>query len=548
MTIPTDDFVLPASGKILRPFPFRYEFPVTEGFEFLTDIITAADGSEQRIAARDPLRSRLLITCHVIALERDEYQHLQALLFGWNTFLYGVPLWMHATQLAADVVAGDVDLPVDDASGRDLDARLAAEDDVPVLVWRRHDEWEPALLSARASNTLTIRDGLTRDWPAGTFVIPLMTMYCQDAVSIKRQARGIAEVDLEFVQGGTPLSPNQSCAHAPGADDGLARVLMVRPSESGAGQFAVGSLEAHDANNLPAGMPRPPAAADLFGYSRGILLSGTHVELFPGRMAAGGVGTGFSRCTSQAPGRFKQVLAIRGLDQIGVAGAVGSVQASGTEIWPPGMPATDGCFNVGGAFTGGGYAPAAATGTPTVRTGNWIGATLMAGYGERTVNEVGDIVVSYGRYDAGAPGGIAGYEVFPNADANGYYFKFDHGFCIRCKGIAAWKALKIVTEEDLGGGSFGTPVVTTHAFDSGDYADDLIGPVWVTAICGGSTLFGQVHGPARAGGALAHGYEGACDGENFRVTTYLIAPDDREHLQWQDIFRTMWVDAEVLHT
>jgi hypothetical protein len=109
---------------------------------------------------------------------------------------------------------------------------------------------------------------------------------------------------------------------------------------------------------------------------------------------------------------------------------------------------------------------------------------------------------------------------------------------VRLSNIAAYKGVKIVTEEVLysspgvESGLFGAPAVTTHDFTSGDYADALTpAGAYAIALAGGTTLFGQAH---VANDAM----------ELYRVTVSLIDMTDVDHLQFIDIFSTMLVEAE----
>jgi hypothetical protein len=538
--IPTGDLALPGSGTILRPFPFRFDFPLQEGFEFLTDVHTAADGSEQRVAVRDPARPRAIVKGHVVAFDRDEVMHLIALTFGWNLHTYGVPLWFHAMTLSADAHAGDATLAVVDLAGRDLADRLTAEDDIPILLWRAHDDWEPAILAAAAGGSLTLRDPVARDWPAaGTIVLPLAVMALADLIETQRPARGIAELDLEFVTASVPLSPNpeELCGNPDlTPDEGAAptHAQMVRPNWGGAINYMVPGLYPYDHANSGALHPMYSDGApawQLFGYNVASPCGAGYHYVSNMHPSGKGRATAFQHCTNKCPVDFtRQILAI-GLGTI--VGTDCSLTACG--VYPAGLQ-TPGAFVLGGVFSGLGYFEDP-SGAPTVH--NWLAvvATLMGGPSlARGVIGRGSIVSSYGLYDVGAPGGVQYYPLTPESTFTLDTVELKHGLCVRLSDLSEYEGVKIVTEKchvvaGVEDGTFEAPIVTTHDFTSGELALD---ESFVVILTGGTTLLGNVHD----GGGPMTGLP-----EAFRVTVSLVTPDEVEHLMWRDIFTAMLVQA-----
>lgn len=569
--IPPADLTLPGSGTVLRPFPFRFDFPLQEGFDFLTDIRLSDDGSEQRIAVRDPARPRLLVKGHVVSFDRDEVAHLMALLFGWNLHNYGVPLWMHAMTLSANATAGDTVLNVVDQTGRDLEARLVAEDDVPVLLWSAHDNWEPAILSATAAGTLTVRDPIANDWPmAGTIVLPLALMALGDLIETQRPARGIAELDLEFVESHVPGSPNEAelcgAPEAPSEDAAPMFAQMVRPANPPTYYVSGGTNVAHDNNNEGGLHPRSsdsPTTWDLFGFSS-VVAQGVVVNHGKGMYgSSGGRDSNFKWCigskVGECPPEFEQFLVGIGIKSSGPGRVVGtdytvSVYRESehpmTPPYPVGVPDTDGDYVVAGSFTGSGYF--GDPGAPTAREWIVVRMSLKSGIYQWLGDSNGSNISSYGRYDVGAPGGIRYYGGlgYGETPLNSNYIVLGHGFCIRASSstVRDYVGVKIVTEEVLyssgdpdwiESGAFGTPSVTTHMY-SGD--EIVTGSAFVIHRTGGATVFGGYHDSVGDNGDY-NGYGHGTDHELFRVTVSLIHSDATEEVQFIDIFPAMMVDA-----
>lgn len=558
--MPAEDLVLPGTGTVLKPFPFHFEYPITESFEFYTDIIEADDGTEQRIAVRDPARPRQHVAAHVIAFDRDEYAQLKALLFGWNLNSYGVPLWFHAMRLVADASMGDTEVTVDSCDGRDLTDRIADEEDVPVLLWRAHDDWEPAILADASGGTLTFRDGLARDWAGDgrTVILPLALMLvATDPLQLDAPANAIAELDLEFVSAHYTISAN-ACDSA----EGFARALMVRPTGT---MKSIGGSGYDATNEYANAASLHPQSTDLvhnlFGFSAGVKLLSI---ADPGKgmySASKGRATGFARCTSKCPDAFTEQILGVGLSSYtgdfggGDAPVVGTdyeisvMQGAPAQDFPAGVP-IDGFLVVASGFTGTGYFPP--PGAPTGRSWVLSRLTLIGGVCRTFLTSSGSEVTSYGVYDDMVMGGIANTTLQTEAPMPANFVDVAHGFCVRLMNIADFTGVQIVTEEvlyEMDGvtetGTFGTPNVTTHDFTSDDYtAADTGAPppgFFFSVPAGGTTVFGGAHDTM--GTAGKNGYNHGTDHELYRVTVSLYDADDVMHQQFIDIFPTMLISA-----
>jgi hypothetical protein len=562
--IPTERLALPIMGKVLQPFPFRVAFPIREGWEFSTDVIPSDDGAEQRIADRDPARPRRNMRVRLDVFDRGEASALQALLFGWGRFPFGAPLWYDAMRLAGPTEEGDDELTVDDATGRDLAERLAAGLDVPALIWRAFDDWEPALLSDVDGNTLELSTPVTREWPVRTLVVPMRLMSVGEVIEKEAAARAVRSLELEFVESGFPAGAATDCmtdtASAP------PRVLMVRGTDAIINGFVGGNALDHvnaDADNIPQ-QSDPPEEHILQGYTAGLSFSiGSYPQL-PMLVSQRGRATAAKFCTTIAPVSMKgSIIGLALGDVIGddaTLSIVGVVQMPGIPDLgnvEPGASAVN-MFTVEAALTGSGYAPAPGP-TATVRNFKLAGASLQGGPRLMSCIGYGTRITSFGVYDVGAPGGIRsetpddwGGTSPIEFSANATAVVLHHGFCVRCRRVENYKGVKIVVEEVLRDeegeetGLFGTPDVSTHDFTAPERAldNDVAGGIFFAKQCGGNTLFGQAHdGEALEDGGV---YKNTLADELYRVTVSLYDEDDIVFEQFRDIFPTMLVEAEVV--
>lgn len=165
------------------PFPFEHDGgqDLVERVSFLTDVIEADDGSEQRIAARSA--PRVEVELAVLCLDPREGQRLEALLFASQPELLGAPLWQWGGRLAADAGSGATSFSVDVAN-----VPWQAGD--TVLLFRDPFTWDALpLLAASPPLSLSTSAPSTRAWPAGTLVCPMRTARLGEVVQQSLEGR-----------------------------------------------------------------------------------------------------------------------------------------------------------------------------------------------------------------------------------------------------------------------------------------------------------------------------------------------------------------------
>lgn len=141
------------------------ESEITERWEWLTDIITAASGDEQRIAARDVPRQSFEYTY----IKRDEdVAELVNQLWGWGANTFAVPVWTDYTVLTSGAAAGATSLLLETTAERDFraDGELA-------LLWKTDGTAEAVEVTAVGANSLSLARETSTAFEAGDLVIPL---------------------------------------------------------------------------------------------------------------------------------------------------------------------------------------------------------------------------------------------------------------------------------------------------------------------------------------------------------------------------------------
>jgi len=182
--------MLPIAGQRIALVSPRYESPVRETMGFLTEVIEGIDGREQRIALRKNPRQVLDVT---YLLDLTERQRLQALLFGWQSNAFAVPVWHEelATSAAAAATATSVTVP----STANVDFRVGGLG----VVIESGTKFDVIVISAITSTTITFTTTpLVNSYPAGTPVVPVRTAFLAQVVSGSRYQNNLEEFQASF--------------------------------------------------------------------------------------------------------------------------------------------------------------------------------------------------------------------------------------------------------------------------------------------------------------------------------------------------------------
>jgi hypothetical protein len=148
---------------------------ITETYGYRTDVMSAFDGTEQRVKM------------HSRALEAIEFTFLTALaeetglfkgaLFAGQGELFTVPLWQYGSRLTADVAPASVLLPIVDALVVPYRVGQVA------VLWAGISTFEVAVVSAVGGAGVSVAP-IIGSWPAGTLVFPARAARIADRVAM----------------------------------------------------------------------------------------------------------------------------------------------------------------------------------------------------------------------------------------------------------------------------------------------------------------------------------------------------------------------------
>lgn len=178
-----NDPVLSLSGQRIVLMPMEYEAPVKETLAFLTDIITALDGDEQRIALRKQPRQLFEV---VYALDGNDRQRMQALLMDWTDSVFGFPLWHEKLSLTAAVSTGATQYNV--AGADDVDLRVGGL----AIVFTNSTTFDVVKIVSKTDTLITVEDPSVNAYSLGTTLMPL-----RSATIVGQQSGQRAQNNLE---------------------------------------------------------------------------------------------------------------------------------------------------------------------------------------------------------------------------------------------------------------------------------------------------------------------------------------------------------------
>jgi len=156
-------------GMRIVAFPAEAEWsePVKETTQYLTDVLSSYTAQEQRFALRKNPRTRLAF--QVLPGNAHESAAMEAMLYGWQTSVFGVPFWPDAQKITQNVAAGGLTISCDTSNRKFTAGGL-------VMLWRSFFENEVASISAVNTNSVTVSAPINDNWPddGGTYAVPIL--------------------------------------------------------------------------------------------------------------------------------------------------------------------------------------------------------------------------------------------------------------------------------------------------------------------------------------------------------------------------------------
>ncbi len=178
------------TGNRITIFQYRPQSPIKETLQFKTDILEINDGSEQRINVRENPRQAFQFT---VRTDDDRTRDsINAILFDWQSRVFGIPVWHESKPLDAPLAINDTTVQVDTANA---DFRAGG------LVMIYDNDFSQETLEVLTVNPTDIELDVGVGQPfnaVDTIVVPVRTALTRPQLSQARYAIGPTDFKLEF--------------------------------------------------------------------------------------------------------------------------------------------------------------------------------------------------------------------------------------------------------------------------------------------------------------------------------------------------------------
>jgi len=179
-----DQLIHHITGSRVLPFTLIPQQGIKENWSWLTDIITAQSGREQRNSLRAIPRQTFTYVYRYNDAADDRNIKLENFVWNNTPARIAVPVFIDGTELSADVTTGDTVLNVVSTSNRDF----RSGSDGAYMIFQDEDTFEVQQITSFTATTIT--GGITlNSWPAGTKVYPIR--FCQISQPMAQRAWAI---------------------------------------------------------------------------------------------------------------------------------------------------------------------------------------------------------------------------------------------------------------------------------------------------------------------------------------------------------------------
>lgn len=163
-----------------------------EDTEFLTVVLRSYGDYEQRYSLRK--HPRTAMSYLVRATTQREANTLHALLWGWQSRLFGVPFWPDAQRLSVQLNSGGALITVPTTANTKFAPGSIC------MLWRDWNTSAALTIQAVSATTITLTAPVTSTWLADgkTFVVPVLSGRMKDGIDETDVSGTLSEVQVEF--------------------------------------------------------------------------------------------------------------------------------------------------------------------------------------------------------------------------------------------------------------------------------------------------------------------------------------------------------------
>lgn len=170
------DVTVTVTGSRITAWLWGPDGGLLERLEWLTDVMPAYNGNEQRMQIRTTPRRSFEYDFAAIGADRRRAENV---LYSWGARVFAVPVWFDGETLEASVSAGALSIPCS-AQYRDYHVGGLA------MLMKDATSYEVVEIGAVGVSSITIARALQATWPAGTKIYPLRLARMPDSVGVRR--------------------------------------------------------------------------------------------------------------------------------------------------------------------------------------------------------------------------------------------------------------------------------------------------------------------------------------------------------------------------
>lgn len=174
----------------LKVWPFKpnRSTPVTESLDWLTDVLTAYRGDEQRISLRSKPRRSFEYSSRTNALDS---QKLANILWGWQTKPFALPVWNNRGELSANATLG--------ASSLDMATTdLGFTDGGFAVLFADSSNYELLQIDVVSPSAITLLTPLAKAWSTGAKIYPADVARLPTGVQSRQPTSLVSEIAVMF--------------------------------------------------------------------------------------------------------------------------------------------------------------------------------------------------------------------------------------------------------------------------------------------------------------------------------------------------------------
>lgn len=181
-------FTITTGGLTVWPFVPNWSEPFIESLDYLTDVIPAFDGGEQRIELRTNPRRIFEFNITVKGLASSL---LSNILWSSQNKPFALPLWHEKSTLSDNATSGTNVLTLD------TDGLSLVEGGL-VIVFNGVDSFEVVEVDSFDSGSITLVDNLVNTWVIGITVYPVLAAYMPQSISRRMLTNAVGEFVVQF--------------------------------------------------------------------------------------------------------------------------------------------------------------------------------------------------------------------------------------------------------------------------------------------------------------------------------------------------------------